>query len=183
MDASGAILHQTDMDNAVETASHGVGDTLKLARLRADLSLHDVASATKINSEYLEAIESMDRAALPPRAYALGFVRCYANHLGLQADEMVSDFKTQFYDGLSPLGDLSPRPAPAWVDFRLPRGTGIVLVVVCALSLATWYGLRAPSQSMAAVPAVPEALEGWAKSQDLNSVPNLPGSHISLDDS
>ncbi len=183
MDASGAILHQADMVDTDNSGSLGVGNTLRLARVRAGLSVFDVASATKINSEYLEAIESMDRAALPPRAYALGFVRCYANHLGLGADELVCEFKAQFYDGVLPLGDLSPRPAPAWVDFRLPKGSGIAFVIACALGLATWYGLRAPSQSMAGVPPVPEALADWAKSQDIGSVPELPGTHVSLDDS
>ena len=183
MDASGAIQFQTSMIDAEGSESQGVGDTLHFARLRAHLSISDVAAATKISSQYLEAIESMDRAALPQRAYALGFVRCYANHLGLDAEAMVTGFKAQFYDGVSPLGDLSQRPAPAWVDFRLPKGTGIALVISCALGLATWYGLRVPTQSRAAVPPVPEALADWATSQNLGEVPDISVTYVTLDGS
>jgi len=180
MDASGALHYQSEFSGAAEMTSQGIGDALRFARQRANLSIADVAAATKISTEYLEAIEAMDRAALPQRAYALGFVRCYANHLGLNAEEMVSGFKGQFYDGVSPLGDLSPRPAPAWVDFRLPKGTGVVLVIACALGLATWYGLRAPTQSVAAVPPVPEALADWANSKDLSDVPDITITYVTL---
>jgi cytoskeleton protein RodZ len=180
MDASGALHYQTEGSDAPGVSTHGIGDTFRAARLRASLSIADVAAATKISVEYLEAIESMDRAALPQRAYALGFVRCYANHMGLNAEEMVCGFKTQFYNDVSPLGDLSPRPAPAWVDFRLPKGTGIMLVIACALGLATWYGLRTPAQSVAAIPPVPEALAGWASSDKLGDVPDISITYVTL---
>ncbi len=183
MDASGAVHYQDDSVEAEGAMVHGIGETFQVTRIRAHLSIADIAAATKISSEYIEAIESMDRAALPARAYALGFVRCYASHLGLDAEEMVSGFKAQFYDDVSPLGDLSPRPAPAWVDFRLPKGTGLVLVISCALGLATWYGLRAPAPSVAVVPPVPEALSSWAESNNLRDVPDVSITYATLDDS
>ena len=153
---------------------------LQQARLRTGADLNDIAIEIKISSRYLEAIEAMDRAALPPQAYALGFVRCYAKYLGLPAEDIATQFKAHFYDDAPPLGDLSPAPAPAWVDFRLPRGTGIALVVVCALALATWYGMRIPARTAAAVPAVPEALSDWARQHTLDNVPALPGSEAVL---
>jgi cytoskeleton protein RodZ len=183
MDASGALLQRIDTAEAVVDAPQGVGAELQLARIRANLSISDVAAATKISSEYLQAIESMERAALPPRAYALGFVRCYANHLGLDAETMAGSFKKQFYDGLTPMGDLSTRPAPAWVDFRLPKGTGLVLLVVFALGLATWYGLRTPAQTAMVVPPVPEALADWANSKTLGDVPDMSISYVTMDGS
>ncbi len=183
MDIAGAVLHQSGLSDLIPADTQSVGEVLFMARKRANLSISDVAAATKIGSDYLEAIEAMDRAALPPRAYALGFVRCYADHLGLDAEEIVSGFRAQFYDGVSPMGDLSPRPAPAWVDFRLPRGTGIVMVITCAMALATWYGLRTPSEASIAVLPVPEALADWVNSEDLLDVPALPSTQASLDGS
>jgi len=180
MDASGALHYQAETFDTPGVNTHGIGDTFRAARLRANQSIADIATATKISSEYLEAIESMDRAALPQRAYALGFVRCYANHMGLNSEEMVSNFKAQFYDDATPLGDLSPRPAPAWVDFRLPKGTGIVFIIACALCLATWYGLRSPAQSATIIPPVPEALAGWANSDKLGDVPDISISYVTL---
>ena len=173
MDATGAFAADNADASIIFDGGLSVGETLRMARQRAGLSQEQIASTTRISLPYIEAIESMDRAALPGRAYALGFVRCYALHLGLDAADAVRRFKAEGGNISTPLSDLTPKPAPAWVDFRLPRGTGLVLVVVAALGLATWYGLRMPAQTSLVVPPVPEGLAGWAKSADLNNVPKL----------
>ncbi len=180
MDASGLALQPAEPYGSEHISENSIGNRLQQARLRTGISLDDIAIEIRISSRYLEAIEAMDRAALPSQAYALGFVRCYAKYLGLPAEEIASQFKAHFYDDTPPLGDLSPVPPPAWVDFRLPRGTGIALVVVCALALATWYGMRIPARTAAAVPAVPEALADWSRQHTLSNVPELPGMQVSL---
>ena len=180
MDASGLALQPTEPCGSEQGIENIVGDQLQRARLRAGASLDDIAIEIKISSCYLEAIEAMDKAALPPQAYALGFVRCYAKYLGLPAEDIAGQFKAQFYDDTPPLGDLSPAPAPSWVDFRLPKGTGITLVIVCTLALATWYGLRIPARTAAAVPAMPEALAEWSRLHKLDDIPPLSGTDASL---
>ncbi len=173
MDATGAFTANNADASIIFDDGLSIGETLRMARQRAGLSQEQIASTTRISLPYIEAIETMDRAALPGRAYALGFVRCYAQHLGLDAIDAVRRFKAEGGNTSTPLSDLTPKPAPAWVDFRLPRGTGLVLVIVAALSLATWYGLRMPAQTSLVVPPVPEGLAGWAKSADLKNVPQL----------
>lgn len=54
------------------------------------LSVQDVSNTTKILNVYIEALENDDFAALPQRVYAVGFVRCYSELLGFDADEMIS---------------------------------------------------------------------------------------------
>ena len=181
MDASGLIHHQEVQESTSPGLYIGIGARLRQARERAGFSIAHVARETKISSYYLDAIEAMDRAALPPRAYALGFVRCYAEFLGLDTKEIVGAFKEHFYDDTPPLGDLSPVQAPSWMDFRLPRGVGIALVCTCALALATWYGLRMPARSEAAVPAVPEAMAGWSQTPRQASLPGEGAAATGLD--
>lgn len=70
-----------------------VGSRLKVAREQLELSVADVESATKVPARYLEALESGDAGALPSPAYAAGFVRSYARHLGLDAPALVRVYR------------------------------------------------------------------------------------------
>ncbi len=66
-----------------------LGETLRQARLDKGVSLSDAAHDTRIRRSYLEALESEDLSALPPPVYTRGFVRTYAEYLGLNAQAMV----------------------------------------------------------------------------------------------
>ena len=62
-----------------------LGETLRQARLDKGVSLADAARDTRIRRSYLEALEAEDLAALPPPVYTRGFLRTYAEYLGLNA--------------------------------------------------------------------------------------------------
>lgn len=79
-----------------------VGETLRDARHRMNLTLDDVAAATRIKVSYLSALEDGEYAALPGVAYATGFLRNYARFLGLPPDEIVQQYH-----------QLRPPPPPA----------------------------------------------------------------------
>jgi cytoskeleton protein RodZ len=66
-----------------------LGETLRQARLDKGVSLADAARETRIRRGYLEALEAEDPAALPPAVYTRGFLRTYAEYLGLSAQAMV----------------------------------------------------------------------------------------------
>lgn len=66
---------------------------LKAVREMAGLTLVDVSERTHIKPVYLEAIEEMALKSLPSRPFAIGFVRVYAESLGLDAAAIVSRFK------------------------------------------------------------------------------------------
>lgn len=76
------------MDNNGDQIS--VGGWLRGAREDRGESLDDVARVTRIGKGYLEAIELGELHKLPSEAYARGFVRLYAHHLGLSGDEAVA---------------------------------------------------------------------------------------------
>ena len=66
---------------------HGVGALLRASRLRVGENLQDVAAMLCIRYPYLEAIESARYNELPGLTYAVGFIRAYAEHLGLDSEE------------------------------------------------------------------------------------------------
>jgi cytoskeleton protein RodZ len=66
-----------------------LGETLRQARLDKSVSLADAARDTRIRRSYLEALEAEDTASLPPPVYTRGFLRTYAEYLGLNSQSMV----------------------------------------------------------------------------------------------
>ena len=77
------------------TGASGVGALLKASRLRCGEDLRDVAHSLKIRYAFLDAIEGGRFADLPGPAYAAGFVRSYADYLGLDSEEVVRRFKKE----------------------------------------------------------------------------------------
>lgn len=77
----------------------GVGEKLKEAREKKGLTLEAVEEETKICKAYLEALENEDFGVLPPKVYAVGFLRRYAKTLGLNEEEMIREFKALAYAG------------------------------------------------------------------------------------
>jgi transcriptional regulator with XRE-family HTH domain len=70
-----------------------VGELLRAARQKRHVSLEQVADATRIKVGYLEAIENGDYRLLPGPAYTSGFLRNYAQFLGLHPDDVVQDYR------------------------------------------------------------------------------------------
>jgi cytoskeletal protein RodZ len=72
------------------------GEKLQQARLEKDLSLEDVAKATKIKTEFLIFIENGEYQKLPAASYAYGFVQNYARFLGLPEEEILALLRREF---------------------------------------------------------------------------------------
>lgn len=140
-----------------------LGHELRRAREAKGLTIKDVQAETKIRSKYLEAIEDGDLSVIPGEVYAKGFVRSYANFLGLDGGAILDKYK-QWKAG-QPAADgpdsppavgTPPRPpvavvrSPAaavhlpGVPKPLPRGMilflSAVLLVLLAAGGLLWYG-------------------------------------------
>lgn len=73
-----------------------VGQRLQTVRVKKSLTLEEIAKATKIKQNFLVAIEKGEYNKLPSPAYAQGFVRNYADYLGLPKAEITALFKREF---------------------------------------------------------------------------------------
>ena len=73
-----------------------IGATLRKARQDAGVTLEDVEEDTKIRKRYLTALEREDYADLPSAVYARGFLKTYANYLGLDGEALSMDLKDRW---------------------------------------------------------------------------------------
>ncbi len=107
-----------------------IGALLREARERTGMSVPEVSRALRIRQVYLEAIESDDYASLPGKTYVLGFLRSYAELLGLDADDVALRYRRQSEYSSLPQ---SPLNFPLRdIESRMPRGTVIVLSLLLA---------------------------------------------------
>lgn len=72
------------------------GQRLHEARLKKGLTLDEVSRATKIKTTFLSAIEKGEYQKIPEKTYAQGFVRNYAEFLGLPQNEILALFRREF---------------------------------------------------------------------------------------
>ena len=72
-----------------------VGALLKEMRLQKGLKLPDIAKRLCIRKFYLEAIEESDYKEIPPFPYGVGFIRSYADYLGLNSSNIVELYKEE----------------------------------------------------------------------------------------
>ncbi len=73
--------------------AQSAGDFLAASRRSVGTSLATVSAATNVKIEHLEAIEATNAAALPATVFAIGFVKVYAQFLGLDAESVAKQFK------------------------------------------------------------------------------------------
>ncbi len=70
-----------------------IGRVLEETRKERGLTLDEVEHATKIRKRYLTGMEHEDYSVLPDAVYVRGFLRTYANYLGLDGEELSREFK------------------------------------------------------------------------------------------
>ena len=73
-----------------------IGNSLREARVRQQLELGEVELATKIRARYLRALEEESFDALPAQTYVKGFLRTYADYLGLDGQLYVDEYNSRF---------------------------------------------------------------------------------------
>jgi cytoskeletal protein RodZ len=113
------------------------GETLKRERELRQISLREISEATKINLRYLDALERNDFRHLPGGVFNKGFVRAYAQFIGIDPEAMAMAYleeeQRQQARAQRPVGGESA--APVAVESRRPTGTHLWVIVVVALLL------------------------------------------------
>ena len=88
-----------------------IGNSLREARLRQQLDFPEIEQATKIRAKYLRALEDEQFELLPAQTYVKGFLRSYAEYLGLDGQLYVDEYNSRFVVGEEePLHALDARP-------------------------------------------------------------------------
>ncbi|HWQ87606.1 helix-turn-helix domain-containing protein [Brevundimonas sp.] len=150
-----------------------LGDGLRVAREQSGRSLAELSAVTRVPVRYLTALEQNDFSTLPNRVFSIGYVRAYADALGLDEQLAVERFKRETPDPSVPL------QAPVGVAFEdvrrysprlIAAGLALIVAVVGWNVFQRVSLMRAPQPSdIAAVP------ESWT----LGAVPGQSALRLS----
>ena len=141
-------IHLREISGDSDTPLETVGQDLRAARLRRGDDLATVSKVLKIRKDHLEAIEEDRLEQLPGRTYAVGFVRSYADYLGLDTQQCLERFKAE----IAGRSDTDNVPAVSVIDEddqrRLPQGWKIIAGVIVLLMICGAYYVLTSTSSM-----------------------------------
>jgi cytoskeleton protein RodZ len=139
-----------------------VGADLRAARERLGWTLPAIAGHLRIRRAYLAALEDGRVGDLPAVVYALGFLRTYAEALGLDPDEMSRRFRAEVAEANRKTELNFPAPVP---ERGVPAGAVVLIGALLAIgAYAAWYRLSETSAPLAdAVAPVPAQLAPLAE--------------------
>jgi cytoskeletal protein RodZ len=154
-----------------------IGATLRSAREQRKLSLDQLSRITKISTGALSALERNEIHKLPGGIFVRGFLRAYAREVGLDAEEIVGEYRAQFEAhstkaATAQADDVRSAPAASWRTIDLAEGwhrartislqlLPAILVVafgIAALIVVPSSRTPAPPSDVAAEPPTSEAL-------------------------
>jgi len=121
-----------------------IGQSLREARLKRDLTPADVQKAIRIRDRYLQALEEERWELLPGDAYVKGFLRTYADYLGLDGSLYVEEYNSRFAspDELQLVAERFARTKTplAGVGFLRPLLAVLVIVAIVGgiAAIAAW---------------------------------------------
>jgi cytoskeleton protein RodZ len=155
LEDEGGIDLPQDTASVAEMPRVPVGEALRAARERRREGLDEVSRALKIRKAYLEAIEKGDSAALPGRAYALGFVRSYGDYIGLDPVRLVERYKAETAEPGAPTEAQLTYPEQQ----RFPSGAiFLALLLVVAVGYGGYYLFVSANRAEQRVEQVPARL-------------------------
>lgn len=155
-----SLLKQHRDENLAE-----LGKQLRLKRQAQALSLAEVAAITRIQLRLLQAIESGDLEELPEPIYIQGFIKIYADALGLNGAELANSF---------PTGDRRLTIKPVWQSLPTAQLRPIhlyliyIFVIICAVNaLSQMLSRPDPQVSSQALAQEPLGSSGSKREQIL----------------
>jgi cytoskeletal protein RodZ len=160
-----------------------IGEKLRVAREAQGIALQEVAARTRIQSSFLEKIEQGQLEGLPAISFIRGFIRNYAQMLGVDEPELQEQLQA-----MGRVAEATPPPPMKASTERLldaEKGTGLpwprIALLGLLLILVLWVGyllirVFLPSDSAYEAPAAkaPVAQAPAAPRPALPAIPSGP---------
>ncbi len=139
-----------------------IGNSLREARLRKELDFPELEQGTKIRAKYLRALEDEQFDQLPAPTYIKGFLRTYADYLGLDGQLYVDEYNLRYAQGDEVLERRirgtaparRPRPRQRRLESRIVWLALVGIAAVTALVIAAWRYGGEGNQTLPLTPAV-----------------------------
>ena len=113
-----------------------IGSSLREGRERQGIDIPEAEAATKIRGRYLTALEEERFDLLPAQTYVKGFLRTYADYLGLDGQLYVDEFNSRFAAGDDELPTIA-RPRRPRAGSRREVESTVVLVALAGIAAVT----------------------------------------------
>lgn len=133
---------QTQAENATEFTPSNLspGVQLRQAREQENLTKTDVAGRLHLRVCIIDAIEADDYTNTPELVFVRGYLRSYANLLGLSADHIIAAFNALDVKESRPERVLRQTKKAAAINKEMPLGWFSLLIIVGGLLLiALWW--------------------------------------------
>jgi Helix-turn-helix domain len=130
-----------------------IGSSLREARERRNLGYGQVEADTAIRTRYIRALEDEDFHILPGPTYTKGFLRAYAEYLGLDGQPFVDEFNSRHHDprAAAEHTPIASRPRSQPRQRRRHRRESnlvmIALAAIVAVSFLVVLALRFPPRT------------------------------------
>src|SRR5262249_10200552 len=122
------------------------GERLKRERELREVTLEEVSAATRISARFLEALENEDWPRLPGGVFGRGFVRTIARYLGLNEENLLSEYDLARGENLKTAPpkpeDRIPSP-PKWIPIAFVLATLLLLGGLIAGGIYAWQKFKA----------------------------------------
>jgi cytoskeleton protein RodZ len=115
-----------------------IGPSLREARERRGLAYSQVEADTAIRSRYVRALEEEEFSILPGPTYTKGFLRTYADYLGMDGQLFVDEFNSRHHDPRRDFDQpIASRPRSRPQQRRQRRESHLVMIVLAAIVAVT----------------------------------------------
>ena len=115
-----------------------IGKYLKSKREARNVTLEEIAEATKIRKAILEAIENDRQDLIPPRVFAQGFLKSYASYLELDESDVIKRYQ-ETLEELEVKNDEEEIASQQPPQKVLTPTRILVLFIIFILALASWF--------------------------------------------
>jgi len=132
------------------------GEILKKRREDLGRDIREIADLLKINAAYLVAIENDTFAELPAPVYTMGYIRCYAKYLDVDAESIIEHYTKNLSQ--PKLTTIIPI---AFSQKKVPRIYYVVFFAVCSLAVFFFisHGRTKPQETAKVSPSSPGVVE------------------------
>jgi cytoskeleton protein RodZ len=144
----------SDENSAKEESEGGPvgGERLKKARREHDISVRDVAKELHLDEYKVRALEKNEFDVLGAPVFAKGHLRKYAELVGVDTDDVMTDYYQMNRSAAAPPVVGPKRKIPRDVN-PMPWIVGVVMVVVFSVVAWWWFAMRSPAPVVSAEPA------------------------------
>ena len=146
-----------------------VGEYLRKKRIAKKFSLDQVCFKLKISKQILKNIENDTFDSTINKVFYLGHLRAYTNFLGLNANEIVAQFKLQnSFDNDAEI-DQIPKPNIQNSFFGLNKFLSLISILVIFLTFYFLFiDIEKPTSDYALIPDIPESFEPIIEEELIN---------------